>query len=495
MLVFDRKPSTHPMKAFDLLTSLSATEKRGFEEILQQRKRASLLNLYRLLKKSTKEKLDKEQMYKAAFGEAYNKEKDYLIRNELRLLANELKRYITEREWLNDIEDNPHLENYWYLKALNSRNLLEYYDNDYDAMYKAATDEWQLQIKMDMSLAHINRLNKDLVRTLDVDRMLLATEAYYLDLRQLAALKARVYEQHRLGFEHTQKAVNIASNIHLKPFERLSHIDIGNDAETPLSRYYHHLAMSVMPGEDPIVHMQSALEAIEHIKVPGINIEGFKKVVYNNLCIQLQQKEQYSLAKTYGKRAFELAVKDGIHTGVIFANYLRILLKTADIETARQLFEQYKEQFNKFDGYPGILTALIEGEATIGDPDKALEMLQDLNTREQINFNVNKASLIAVYYRKGEYALAENSLETLAQYYRDKQQSVSESENLSWFYPVRQLVKIKSQDTIKPAALKKLKDHYEAISEDAKGVYRRAVLVQWFLDEIEAMLQQNKHLL
>src|SRR5436305_166574 len=124
------------MKAYGLLSSLSPTEKKAFEVVIKNKGRNSLANLYSYLKKATPNKLEKETIFQATFNSPFAKDKDYLLRNELRLLTNALKQFITEREWMNATEENPHLGNYWYLKALLSRKLNDIYDAEYPDLYE-----------------------------------------------------------------------------------------------------------------------------------------------------------------------------------------------------------------------------------------------------------------------------------------------------------------------------------------------------------------------
>lgn len=79
-------------KAQYLVNLLSVEEAKQFSKHLLKLKRKSLLLLFRKLAKSEQPDgtIDKGLLFKAIFGIPHTKQKDYLLRNQLRLLTNEL---------------------------------------------------------------------------------------------------------------------------------------------------------------------------------------------------------------------------------------------------------------------------------------------------------------------------------------------------------------------------------------------------------------------
>ncbi len=90
------------MKTLELMACLQPDELAALEKLLQQHKRRSLINLFKALQIAARRSVEasNEALFEAAFDKSYQKQSDYLLRNELRLLNREIEFFLLEKEIL-----------------------------------------------------------------------------------------------------------------------------------------------------------------------------------------------------------------------------------------------------------------------------------------------------------------------------------------------------------------------------------------------------------
>lgn len=102
------------MKTLELLQNLPPGARRYLDFVMNSHGRKSLQNLYLYLQNGAgQDKLGKELLYEAAFGDAYRKEKDYLLRNELRLLNEEIEKVAATFFFQKAYDANANLKALW----------------------------------------------------------------------------------------------------------------------------------------------------------------------------------------------------------------------------------------------------------------------------------------------------------------------------------------------------------------------------------------------
>lgn len=107
------------MKAYKLLFSLPKKADEYLHFVMNQHPRKTLQKLYAVLKKTEgKEVPSKELLFRKTFGETWSSKKDYLLRNELRLLVEEMEEALSVAHFISQSRANGNLRNSWINMAL-----------------------------------------------------------------------------------------------------------------------------------------------------------------------------------------------------------------------------------------------------------------------------------------------------------------------------------------------------------------------------------------
>lgn len=142
------------MRTLDLIKALSETEIADVTHLLSENKRESLLLLFMELKKyrQKEEEPESSKLFKNTFGISYSKQKDYLLRHELRLLNEILYDYLAEQTFTNHLHKNKAILNYWLARA--------YYERNMKALFRSDIDELIAQTTQHIPLSEIQNLSE-----------------------------------------------------------------------------------------------------------------------------------------------------------------------------------------------------------------------------------------------------------------------------------------------------------------------------------------------
>lgn len=480
------------MKVFDLLHSLTNTEKKVFDGVMNNHGREQIKNLYQYVRKTPRHQINNERMYEATYGHKYTKDKDYLLRNELRLLTNELKNMLVKLELEKELKQNPNTANKWYLKALKARGLNEHYESEYEKLATKASNELQFKASMEMSQDYMLYLSDNWASHLDFERISNSLENYRNQVIQYSGNAMRFTDLNQALFTRVSAVVN-SKKRDIVPFTSfVEQIEIHpNDAYSEAMKQMTLAYMS--QGDTRKDHLEKALELLDNCNYPGIPIERHLAGCYNSLTIYYLENEHkdLKLATHFAEKAFKAIYPDGPNLSVIFANYLRVLGQANDHEKIRAEFDKYHGHFKNDPNYPIIITGYMEWEAVNGDPDKAMELLPLISTKENINYNSYKMVLISAYLRKGLLELAFSEINNTLQSGREN--NVDE-EVMNFFTLVRLLIKTQMQDEPKAQDLKKLLFRIESITPQMLAIVRRTVVFNWYWEQtIELLATHNMY--
>lgn len=475
------------MKVFDLLHSLSKSEKKAFNAVMNNHSREQVKKLYLYIRKTPRQQISNERMYEAAYEKSYQKDKDYLLRNELRLLGNELKEFLIKFEIEKELKENASLGNMWYLQALKARKLDEYYEAEYPKLYAKAEMELRFLNCLLMSEQYYKHISQSWARHLNFEIIVEQLGIYKNNIKEFTTLQVR---QADMGHALCTKLSSyiLTKKNQIAKFEGLTNkLEISSN--NPYALALEHIALAhVTQDTEKLKHLLAALENLLICDARGADIKRWLGACYNELAICALEKNppDYAQAAVYLEKAFEAAFLDGSNPTVIFANYLRVLGHTGQYEKVKQVFDSYAPHFSKEANYPLILTAYLEVEASLGDPDIAMGLLPQLQTKEYIGYFTYKTLLITCYMRKGMYQLAMVETNNTMQNMRENQ-LLPEMETV--YSLLRTLIRLKGTNQPKNGALKKLSEICHSISENAMEiVFRRSVMLNWYFEMAKSIV-------
>lgn len=125
------------MKTLELVSVINEPEVKHLRKQLGEKKSNRTLVLFDTLYFNPD--ATKEELFIAVFRKKYSIEKDYLLRNELRLLNDELENFIASRQLLN--EDNSFHKHYLLLKKLKNENRIKLFESEWSQCFKNAKEQ------------------------------------------------------------------------------------------------------------------------------------------------------------------------------------------------------------------------------------------------------------------------------------------------------------------------------------------------------------------
>ena len=143
------------MKTVELIRALKPSERKQFEIYIKSYKRQSLAELYRLLDKHLRSKYaeqwpEKSRLYQQLYQEGYEPEKDYLLRNELRLLAEALEEFMlgiyVEQRYLKQ----PKTRDLDILRSFLARGQYALFERQWQHIYKEALQREDYAFLLDL---------------------------------------------------------------------------------------------------------------------------------------------------------------------------------------------------------------------------------------------------------------------------------------------------------------------------------------------------------
>jgi len=130
------------MRTLELIRAFSDREIEKIDELISQQKRKSLQLLYDLVKKYRKRTglPTNEELYKKCFAKTYTSDKNYLLRNELRLLNEILYEYMTIETFKQYIKKHKSTYYLWLARSFFDNKLNGAFESDIDRFINYAKE-------------------------------------------------------------------------------------------------------------------------------------------------------------------------------------------------------------------------------------------------------------------------------------------------------------------------------------------------------------------
>ena len=196
------------MKTLYLINNLSKRESEQFKTKLKAHKRKSLLELFNTLQKHKDDEAEPKAalLYEKVFKEKYTAAKNYLLRNELRLLNTELYNFIIITETEKKLEHDTPEHQLMLLKRLVDNNQIEAFNREYKALEDYCRKHSRYDILFDIqSLRVVKQIPKS---NSSLDNLL-------HNIEQLSTASSDLLNYAALKFMRAQSAIQSINNLYL----------------------------------------------------------------------------------------------------------------------------------------------------------------------------------------------------------------------------------------------------------------------------------------
>lgn len=308
-------------------------------------KKQRVEKLYKLIATAkNEEQLDKSLLFKKLFGKSYSKKIDYLWRNEIRLLKEELEKFLIQKEQ-EFISKNNEAYNKWLLtQAYDKLKYTEGISECYEFLTKNKANFASYGYTLDAIVIQLNVLN------LSIEDVTCRIETYPKILDEandvlkdliaayLAKINLQVGYYNWLHFYHQNEQKNEPKyklNINRQKFE----IDI---PQNPISEFYNHFAQAIIPNNYE-AQIQSTDKAIKNIE----QIYNFNKLFKEQRFLIYMSKGREMSANGYFLEAHDVLHKIKQDVGLMnmqiqtsfFVNYITNLVKSKFFKEALFVIE------------------------------------------------------------------------------------------------------------------------------------------------------------
>ncbi len=282
-------------KILQLFAILGSTERKAFAARLQTHKRVLLYKLYQLINSSGKEKaFDPPSIFQALYEQPYQTEKSYLLRNEMRLLGNELRAFLAEREWQKVLRRDDYQARFFYLQSIAKRAPFEFFQQEcektLDQMRTQDEPYWASRIQELYVRIFIREISPN-----EINYQQLQEQLDSLEQLQGQAFLYQLIETRRLqAFTHKTLSV-LQPKTPQRSLLDPPQLD-WQKAEQPYLRYKLLLAQSY--GEQGVAYVDSLKHALDIL--PNIKRKSFQRAA-EEAKIQAAIALHYFLAGDYAQ--------------------------------------------------------------------------------------------------------------------------------------------------------------------------------------------------
>lgn len=376
--------SMHRNPAVQICHQLTVKHAQALKKLLMQDKRSASLKLFNLIRSVPPKEITKEYLYKNIYGTTYESSRDYLLRNELRLLRQKLDKFLLQKTLEEMLDSDEAFRMQMQLRAYKQFQLYDLFFENFD--------------KASQSVESLFRFN-------DVLEM----QNWYVDLAyQHQFTEVRNYEEKARFFQKAAKRANdilnkqVIAQTRINDFyyaleyyyERLlgqspsirmsaedGHVSFDANAyENPLSQYYFHRSRAFYKeGSERLSHFLKAYKALQAYASKDEYITDLLVNVLLGIGRCLQQLGEFEQANTYLSKAindYAREIKVLASKEKLYANYIINLLNIGQYEKTIVVLQELQKNDG---GYAQYWFTIYKLTAYIG-LRKTSEIRQNLPT-------------------------------------------------------------------------------------------------------------------
>lgn len=480
------------LKVEKLLGSMSTSEKKEFGKVMDSQKRESLKKVWKILKKkpAAGKNRSKEELYPLIFGKPYQKSLDYLLRNEIRLLREQLFRFFVHKR----LEQEKKLDSGVYELALLNGLLDRELFSEFEFQYKNARAQ-ALKGRRYGAAQQMGRLYFYYVmQHREMKPELLE------DLQELLLENRNLTKQ----FYRKQLAINQQARAAIVSISRFWNKEIPaptvgadtdfTDIDEPFTRFYEAMARANLGHhQEKVQWAQVAVAAATEIKTthPKPLIDGLGLLALAHFALR-----EYETAHIHFQEVQEFADSQKIKLRIeVLFNYCSTLMKLGEFQKAIALIEDRLPEIHsnprvrfRFECLHCFCYVYLKDEKTA----RSLLPTQ-IQTRAQSEYQYFRFIYCILPYLREEYEDGLRETVNFAGYFNRHQDSLifaKEKEMVMAFKHFYQAILAHTHPQDLTNRLSSLLPTLQEFREE-NPAYRDYLYVVWLVREIERLISAN----
>lgn len=330
-----------PPKALILIKILTKKELDRLQEKLTRDKKLRQLVLLDILKSYRSTSFSdgqKKKLFAQLFNEEYTSAKDFLLRNEFRILSESVEKIMVESEMETEVYHNKNMFNYYLLHALQSRNAIDLFKKEYKDAYADALKHSDYYLAHNMTALHLE--NFTMLTGLTEKDLPYVEKLNDLYLTHISSYYLAAFRNHQINSEYTRSFV-FPFSIHERPLVKEVGVNF-SEYENHYSLYLYLKAKSFLtPHSNRIPILEKCLHYIKEYLVEGPLYEEEIKFCLSALANTHSLLFEYEMAEVYFEQFFQIdmPLEDPQRLSTL-TNFITKLIKLGKIEQAVHLIEE-----------------------------------------------------------------------------------------------------------------------------------------------------------
>lgn len=404
------------MRTVELLKILDNKNRKVFHAGIKKHHRKKLLLLLDWFLKNGEATTNKKEMYEAVFNAQYEEDKDYLLRNELRLLNNELEDFIASLPLNTDTSKDNLQKEINLLQHIAETGNEALFNTYFNTALKQASQAGKFE-----TLAKLYSLkSKFLIRFKEISIKTYNEIIHLLQLENqaLTSLSEETLSINTLYLHYSQRVLEQLQGTS-KSLPSLKALPLL--AEAALIIQYNKLiaASYLQKGEEKIETLLAALKIHPKIIVLREEKKRDTATIYGNIALEYFLHEQHEKAHHYYKKAIASCIPAQINIELLF-NYCINALAMGhhkyfiDIAKQHQTAIAGNHKLKYRFQYFTAMALLFENK-----PKEAFLLLDhDISKRPENEYYFYRMVYSMVYYQLNDFDLAARELENILQSFR-----------------------------------------------------------------------------
>lgn len=478
-------------RTIELVRLLSQKEKKAFAQQLEGGKRNSLPFLFNgicaALKSKRGSEPTKELLFRLTFDEPYSKDKDYLLRNEFRLLSKELSTFLSFEQVKKNFRDNSLEEKFAFLQSLIDRKAINLFEREWEKIANDAEDQLEFRISSEVRKMAILQWIENHQATIEkYERLLEMLEGFQKSLNRYFQHQF-LFGKHRQAFtERTLQA--LGSPIEISPLEPI-HFHPTEDKEN--DAYANHLIALTdsyrYKGNGKIEILKKAADFASQIQAKSFDQNGALASINAGIALEYFLLRELEASLPYHQKALEYGSKleNGKLISFVF-NYLSTLIRLERHEQAIELINEYAAVWQKLPRMRDRFLCLKSMCHVFENNPTAAESCipEDRKAGGLDHYYYYRFIQIIVLFQKGKPELAMNEAENFEHTvrYNDK-----DEDYLRLIQTMKKFLALKSEQAVidKEAFSEKAEKLKQSLSEASESAFAdRALLYRWILQNL-----------